>query len=69
MPQCRAKFSISTIFIRRGVNTSILAQMTDATLFTMNPETQAIEPGVALSYDFVDDATIDVQLRDDVRFS
>ncbi|NNU79050.1 ABC transporter substrate-binding protein [Halovulum dunhuangense] len=46
----------------------ILAQMTDATLFTMNPETQAIEPGVATSYEFVDDMTIDVQLRDDVRF-
>lgn len=46
----------------------ILAQMTDATLFTMNPETQEIEPGVALSYNFVDDATIEVQLRDDVRF-
>lgn len=46
----------------------IIAQMTDATLFTMNPETQQIEPGVALSYEFVDDMTIEVQLRDDVRF-
>lgn len=46
----------------------VLAQMTDATLFTMNPETQEIEPGVAVSYEFVDETTIDVQLRDDVRF-
>ncbi len=46
----------------------ILAQMTDATLFTMNPETQEIEPGVATSYEFIDDLTIDVTLRDDVRF-
>ncbi|MGY6706271.1 ABC transporter substrate-binding protein [Roseinatronobacter sp.] len=46
----------------------ILAQMTDATLFTMNPANQQIEPGVASSYEFVDDMTIDVQLRDDVRF-
>ena len=46
----------------------VIAQMTDATLFNMNPATQAIEPGVALSYDFVDDMTIDVQLRDDVLF-
>lgn len=46
----------------------VVAQMTDATLFTMNPENQQIEPGVALSYEFVDDMTIDVQLRDDVRF-
>jgi peptide/nickel transport system substrate-binding protein len=46
----------------------VIAQMTDATLFTMNPDTQEIEPGVALSYEFVDDMTIDVQLRDDVRF-
>jgi len=46
----------------------VIAQMTDATLFTMNPETQDIEPGVATSYEFVDDMTIDVQLRDDVLF-
>lgn len=46
----------------------ILAQLTDATLFTMNPENQQIEPGVALSYEFIDDKTIEVQLRDDVRF-
>lgn len=46
----------------------IVAQMTDATLFTMNPETQQIEPGVATSYDFADGMSIDVQLRDDVLF-
>lgn len=46
----------------------VIAQMTDATLFTMNPENQQIEPGVALSYEFIDDMTIEVQLRDDVRF-
>lgn len=46
----------------------VIAQMTDATLFDMNPESQEIEPGVALSYEFIDDMTIEVQLRDDVRF-
>jgi len=46
----------------------VIAQMTDATLFNMNPATQQIEPGVALSYEFFDDMIIDVQLRDDVRF-
>lgn len=46
----------------------ILAQLTDATLFTMNPATRAIDPGVALSHEFVDDMTIDVTLRDDVLF-
>ncbi|MCC5961637.1 MAG: ABC transporter substrate-binding protein [Rhodobacteraceae bacterium] len=46
----------------------ILAKMTDARLFTMNPETQEVEPSVALSYEFVDDMTIDVELRDDVQF-
>lgn len=46
----------------------VIAQMTDATLFTMNPATQEIGPGVALSYAFVDDMTIEVQLRNDVQF-
>lgn len=46
----------------------ILAKMTDARLFTMIPETQEVEPSVALSYEFVDEMTIDVELRDDVQF-
>ncbi len=46
----------------------IIANMTDARLFSMNPETQQVEPSVATSYEFVDDMTIEVKLRDDVRF-
>ena len=46
----------------------ILSQLTDATLFHVNPDTAEIEPSVATSYEFVDDTTLDVVLRDDVMF-
>ncbi|WP_159587229.1 ABC transporter substrate-binding protein [Chelativorans xinjiangense] len=46
----------------------ILAQLTDATLFNINPDTAEIEPSVATGYEFVDDTTLDVMLRDDVVF-
>jgi peptide/nickel transport system substrate-binding protein len=46
----------------------ILSQLTDATLFRVNPDTAEIEPSVATSYEFVDDTTLDVVLRDDVMF-
>ncbi|WEX11264.1 ABC transporter substrate-binding protein [Chelativorans sp. AA-79] len=46
----------------------ILAQLTDATLFNIDPDTAEIEPSVATSYEFIDDTTLDVTLRDDVRF-
>lgn len=46
----------------------ILAQLTDATLFDYNPETKEIEPSVATGYQWVDDTTLDVTLRNDVVF-
>ena len=46
----------------------ILSQLTDATLFRVNPDTAELEPSVATSYEFVDDTTLDVVLRDDVMF-
>ena len=46
----------------------ILAQLTDATLFDIDPETQEVNPAVATGYDWVDDTTLDVTLRDDVTF-
>lgn len=46
----------------------ILAQLTDATLFNIDPETQAVNPSVATGYEWVDDTTLDVTLRDDVKF-
>lgn len=46
----------------------ILAQLTDATLFEIDPVTAEAKPSVATSYSFVDDTTLDVTLRDDVKF-
>ncbi|MWB78798.1 ABC transporter substrate-binding protein [Pseudooceanicola sp. 216_PA32_1] len=46
----------------------ILAQLTDATLFDLDPATQEFNPSVATGYDWVDDTTLDVTLRDDVKF-
>ena len=46
----------------------ILAQLTDATLFDLDPETQEFKPAIATGYTWVDDATLDVTLRDDVTF-
>lgn len=46
----------------------ILAELTDATLFDSNPETKEIEPSVATGYEWVDDTTLDVTLRDGVVF-
>lgn len=46
----------------------ILAQLTDATLFNIDPETQEVLPSIATSYEFVDETTLDVTLRDDVKF-
>ena len=46
----------------------ILAQLTDATLFELDPETQEVNPSIATGYEWVDDLTLDVTLRDDVLF-
>ncbi|MCA0921176.1 ABC transporter substrate-binding protein [Pseudooceanicola nanhaiensis] len=46
----------------------ILAQLTDATLFTIDPVSQEVQPSIATAYDFVDDTTLDVTLREDVKF-
>lgn len=46
----------------------ILAQLTDAKLFEFDPETQDVEPSVASGFEWVDDTTLDVILRDDVLF-
>ncbi|MDF0595374.1 ABC transporter substrate-binding protein [Psychromarinibacter halotolerans] len=46
----------------------ILAQLTDATLFNIDPETQEVNPSIATGYEWVDDMTLDVTLRDDVKF-
>ncbi|KAA2316051.1 ABC transporter substrate-binding protein [Pseudooceanicola sediminis] len=46
----------------------ILAQMTDTTLFDLDPRTQEYKPAVATGYAFVDDKTLDITLRDDVKF-
>lgn len=46
----------------------ILGLLIDDALFQINPETLAVEPLSALSYRFVDDLTLDVELRSDVTF-
>ncbi|MFZ3584816.1 ABC transporter substrate-binding protein [Loktanella sp. DJP18] len=46
----------------------ILAQLTDATLFDLDPETQEFKPAVATGYNYVDEKTLDITLRDDVKF-
>jgi peptide/nickel transport system substrate-binding protein len=46
----------------------ILSQLTDATLFELDPATQEFKPLVATSYRFVDDTTVDVTLRQGVVF-
>ncbi|WP_169310851.1 ABC transporter substrate-binding protein [Cereibacter changlensis] len=42
--------------------------LTDDALFYIDPATQAVVPLTAASYDFVDDTTLDIVLRDDVLF-
>lgn len=46
----------------------ILAQLTDATLFDIDPETAEATPSVATGYEWIDDTTLDITLRDDVVF-
>lgn len=46
----------------------ILAQMTDTTLFDIDPSTQEVKPSVATGYEYIDEMTLDVTLRDDVKF-
>ncbi|WP_106745766.1 ABC transporter substrate-binding protein [Yoonia maritima] len=46
----------------------ILAQLTDTTLFSLDPVTQEFNPAVATGYDYIDETTLDVFLRDDVKF-
>ncbi len=46
----------------------ILAQLTDATLFDIDPVTAEPHPSVATGYEFVGDTTLDVALRNDVKF-
>lgn len=46
----------------------ILSQLTDATLFRIDPVTQEVHPAIASGYEFVDETTLDVTLRDDVTF-
>jgi len=46
----------------------ILAQLTDTALFDLDPVTQEMKPAVATGYEWIDDTTLDVTLRDDVKF-
>ena len=46
----------------------ILSDLIDDTLFNLNPDSNEFEPAVATGYDYVDDTTIDVTLRDGVKF-
>ncbi|MBO0344385.1 ABC transporter substrate-binding protein [Roseibium limicola] len=46
----------------------ILAQLTDATLFELDPATQEFRPSIATGYEWVNDLTLDLTLRDDVKF-
>lgn len=46
----------------------ILSDLIDETLFYANPKTSEIEPEVATGYKYVNDTTIDVTLRHDVKF-
>ncbi len=46
----------------------ILSELTDDRLFNIDKQTLEIVPAVAKSYRYIDDLTIDVQLRDDVLF-
>lgn len=46
----------------------ILSDIIDETLFHISSETFKIEPNLATSYNYVDDKTIDVTLRKDVKF-
>ncbi len=46
----------------------ILAQMTDATLFEVNPDTAEYMPSVASGFTWIDETTLEVTLRDDVMF-
>jgi peptide/nickel transport system substrate-binding protein len=46
----------------------IISDLIDGTLFNVNPETNEYEPAVATGYEYIDELTIDVSLRDDVKF-
>ncbi|MCB1332717.1 MAG: ABC transporter substrate-binding protein [Roseivivax sp.] len=46
----------------------ILSQLTDATLFDLDPVTQEYKPSIATGYAWADERTLDVTLRDDVTF-
>lgn len=46
----------------------ILAQLTDATLFNLDPATQEYNPAIATGYDWVDEMTLDITLREGVTF-
>lgn len=46
----------------------ILAQLTDATLFDIDPVSQEFRPAIATGYEWIDDLTLDLTLRDDVQF-
>lgn len=46
----------------------ILAELTDATLFDLDPETQEYNPAVATEWEWIDDTTLDVTLREGVKF-
>ncbi|WP_439523015.1 ABC transporter substrate-binding protein [Marivita sp.] len=46
----------------------IMAELTDATLFDLDPETQKYNPAVAAEWEWIDDTTLDVTLREGVKF-
>ncbi|MDT0682082.1 ABC transporter substrate-binding protein [Roseicyclus sp. F158] len=46
----------------------IMAELTDATLFDLDPETQEFAPAVASDWEWVDDTTLNVDLREGVTF-
>ena len=46
----------------------IISDLIDDTLFDVDPETNEFHPAVASGYEYIDDRTIEVTLREDVTF-
>lgn len=58
---------LSPILTNDSVTSDVLAQVYD-TLFVRDPETNEIEPNLAVDYEAVDDKTWRIKLREDVEF-
>ena len=46
----------------------IISDLIDDTLFSVDPETNEFLPGLATGYEYIDDRTIEVSLREGVTF-